>query len=199
MPRRDGLGSRSGVRATRWARRIARQLLPPIVAEPLRRTLLRHRAGEEWQYRPRGWPMDDPQIHGWDAESVAETQLARWPAFVRSVEAVGPLGLSNEAEGPAEGDYATHNTIMSFGYVLGRAAHGRARLSMLDWGGGIGHYCVYARALLPEVERRKIDAAVSPISRWNRSVAHRNPVVPHARAPKQRQRTPSSCVFDAQV
>jgi putative methyltransferase (TIGR04325 family) len=41
---------------------------------------------------------------------------------------------------------------MSFGYVLARVAHGQGRLSMLDWGGGIGHYCIYARALLPEAE-----------------------------------------------
>lgn len=141
----------SGGQVTRRTRRLLGQLLPPIVAEPLRRTLLRNRAGQEWQYRPRGWPMDDPQIHGWDTESVAEAQLARWPAFVRSVDKVGPFGLSNEAAGPVEGDYATHNTIMSFGYVLARAAHGRDRLSMLDWGGGIGHYYVYAEALLPEV------------------------------------------------
>jgi putative methyltransferase (TIGR04325 family) len=82
---------------------------------------------------------------------VVSTQLARWAAFVRSVEGSSPLGLSNEAAGPTEQDYATHNTVMSFGYVLARAAQGLSRVSMLDWGGGIGHYCVYARALLPGV------------------------------------------------
>lgn len=146
--------SGSGVGATRWARRIARQLLPPIVAEPIRRALDRRRSSGhlEWEYRPGGWPDNDPTIHGWDAESVLTTQLTRWPAFVRSVEGSAPFGLSNEAAGPTEGDYGTHNTVMSFGYVLARAARGRGRLSMLDWGGGIGHYCVYTRALLPEVE-----------------------------------------------
>lgn len=137
---------------TRRARRLVGQLLPPIVAEPLRRTILRRRASEEWQYCPQGWPEDDPQIHGWDADSVAETQLARWPAFIRSAETVGPLGLSSEAANPVELDYGTHNTIMSFGYVLERAARGRDGLSMLDWGGGIGHYAVYARALVPDVK-----------------------------------------------
>ena len=81
-----------------------------------------------------------------------ETQLARWPAFVRSVEGSAPFGLSNEAAGPGESDYQIHNTVMSFGYVLARAARGRGQLAMLDWGGGLGHYAVLARALLPEIE-----------------------------------------------
>jgi putative methyltransferase (TIGR04325 family) len=88
---------------------------------------------------------------GWDAESVVSTQLARWRAFVRSVEGSSPLGLSNEAAGPTDRDYGTHNTVMSFAYVLARAAQGLSRVSLLDWGGGIGHYCIYAKALLPGV------------------------------------------------
>jgi putative methyltransferase (TIGR04325 family) len=143
--------SGSGVRVTRRLRRIARQLLPSIIAEPIRRAIERRRSREDWEYRPAGWPDGDPTIHGWDVESVLATQLARWPAFVRSVGTAGPLGLSNEAASPGQSDFRMHNTIMSFGYVLARAARGRDRLSLLDWGGGIGHYAVYARALLPEV------------------------------------------------
>jgi putative methyltransferase (TIGR04325 family) len=41
---------------------------------------------------------------------------------------------------------------MSYGYVLGQAAHALDRITMLDWGGGIGHYEVYTRSLLPGVE-----------------------------------------------
>jgi putative methyltransferase (TIGR04325 family) len=141
-------------RTERSLRRIAKQILPPIVAEQIRRTVAGHRSSgsPEWEYRPSGWPDDDSTIHGWDAESVVSTQLTRWAAFVRSVEGTAPFGLSNEAAGLADHDYGFHNTVMSFGYVLARAAQGRARLSMLDWGGGIGHYFIYARTLLPEVE-----------------------------------------------
>jgi putative methyltransferase (TIGR04325 family) len=35
--------------------------------------------------------------------------------------------------------------------VIGRAAHGRNTLSVLDWGGGLGQYFVYARNLYPEL------------------------------------------------
>ncbi len=40
---------------------------------------------------------------------------------------------------------------MTFGYVAALAARGLDTLSLLDWGGGIGHYYVLARALLPGV------------------------------------------------
>lgn len=138
----------------RRLRRIAKQLLPPILAEPIQRAVDRRRSPRslDWEYLPLGWPDYDPTMPGWDAESVVATQLARWPTFVRSVEEGAPFGLSSEAAGPAEGDYGIHNTVMSFGYVLARAARDRGQLSILDWGGGLGHYYIYARALLPEVD-----------------------------------------------
>ena len=40
--------------------------------------------------------------------------------------------------------------LLSFAYVLARVAAGRDRISVLDWGGGLGHYAVLARAVLPE-------------------------------------------------
>ena len=105
----------------------------------------------EWEYVPEGWRRP---TKGWDVEAVADAQVARWPAFLRAVEANGPLGIHHEAataDHVASDDHSAHNTVLSYGYVLARAAHGRARLSVLDWGGGIGHYFALSRALLPEV------------------------------------------------
>jgi hypothetical protein len=64
--------SGSGVRVTHRIRRIARQLLPPIVTEPMRRALDERRSSglPDWEYCPAGWPDGDPNIHGWDVESV---------------------------------------------------------------------------------------------------------------------------------
>jgi putative methyltransferase (TIGR04325 family) len=106
----------------------------------------------EWEYVPEGWRRP---AKGWDVEAVADAQVARWPAFLTAVEANGPLGIHHEAataDHVASDDHSAHNTVLSYGYVLARAAHGRARLSVLDWGGGIGHYFALSRALLPEVE-----------------------------------------------
>jgi putative methyltransferase (TIGR04325 family) len=127
----------------------ARLLLPPIVADPLRRRLAvraEYAPDAEWAYLPGGWPEGES---GWDSSAVADTQLARWPEFVASLEGPQPIGLSNEAAGVEDGSYRTHNTLMTFGYVLARVAHGRDHLSILDWGGGIGHYHAYAQTLLP--------------------------------------------------
>ena len=65
-----------------------------------------------------------------------------------------PLGVSLEVPESCGGQIATddlgaHNTLMSYGYVLGRAAHNKSRISILDWGGGPGHYYLIGRALLP--------------------------------------------------
>jgi len=48
-------------------------------------------------------------------------------------------------------DYALHNALMTYAYVLTRVVDGRDRLSMLDWEGGPGGDYVYARAMLPEL------------------------------------------------
>jgi putative methyltransferase (TIGR04325 family) len=40
---------------------------------------------------------------------------------------------------------------MSFAWVLALTARNRNRISMLDWGGGIGHYYVYAKALFADL------------------------------------------------
>ncbi len=88
---------------------------------------------------------------GWSHDSIVKTQSGKWAQFLRSVDGPGPLGQSHEANPDAPPDFATHNTIMSFGYALGRATAGHARLSVLDWGGGLGHYYVYATRLFPDV------------------------------------------------
>jgi putative methyltransferase (TIGR04325 family) len=106
--------------------------------------------GPEWEYRPEGAAAWD-HFRGWNDPSVAETQRARWTGFLAALAEPLPLGVAHEAQAISFRDYATHNTLMTFGYVLARAAHGRRSLSTLDWGGGSGHYLALARTLLPEV------------------------------------------------
>ncbi len=129
---------------------IARRLLPPLLYDALRalRPLGRRPA---WEYLPGGFASLPPASRGWNDASVLAAQRERWPAFLAAIEGSGPLGVAHESPAIGREDLAAHNTVMAFGYVLARAAHGRARLSLLDWGGGIGHYAALARALMPEV------------------------------------------------
>ena len=133
-------------------RSLAHNLLPPIAVKAIRSTArIRHGSeAPDWEYLPGGWPDERRHLRGWAAESVVSTQLSRWAEFVDSVEGTASFGRSHESA-VADTDYALHNTVMSFGYVLARASYGREQLSILDWGGGIGHYYVYSRALMPEL------------------------------------------------
>jgi len=115
----------------------------------------RHRGGAgrvrpEWEYVPRA---------GRGASAAGMPPLSR-----RRIAAAGPSSSprcrgparSGRARVPAVGpvvrhDPGWHNAVLTFGYVLARAARG-GEVSVLDWGGGPGHYYVLARALLPEVE-----------------------------------------------
>ena len=81
----------------------------------------RGRQPPEWEYVPEGWSAKD-RIRGWNEESVVETQRARWPAFVRSLEGVGPLGIAHEAAVPTREGWEAHNTLMCYAYVLTLAA-----------------------------------------------------------------------------
>lgn len=128
---------------------LVRDWVPPALLRTLRR--LRGSAQpSEWSYLPGGWPASGAT--GWEDPSVAETQRRLWPGFAGAVEGPGPLGI-NHTDPTHDGcNHGAHNTVISFGYVLTRAAAGRDRVSLLDWGGGAGHYALFARALLPGVQ-----------------------------------------------
>lgn len=133
-------------------RKIARGCLPPVLYDSMRRIWQIARFGApEWEYLRDGWSTVDEKIKGWSDPSIAETQRARWPAFLRATEGTAPLGVSPEAAIPENNDYYAHHVVMAYGYVLSLSASGKSRISLLDWGGGIGHYYIFARRLCPDV------------------------------------------------
>jgi hypothetical protein len=46
---------------------------PPALLNLVRKVRSREQRAE-WVYRPGGWPEADPELAGWDVESVAETE-----------------------------------------------------------------------------------------------------------------------------
>jgi putative methyltransferase (TIGR04325 family) len=106
----------------------------------------------EWEYLPEGWSAaaTNPRIKGWNVEAVLAAYQRSWPRFMHMLESTDPLCVSHEAISEAP-DIIFHNTIISFAYALGLAAMGRSSVSMLDWGGGIGHYYAIGRALFPDL------------------------------------------------
>lgn len=129
---------------------MAQFITPPVFFKgvaALRRSVRRSPGGgfridfrPEWEHLPEGWRHHDPRAIGWRHASIAETQCR------------GPLAFNFFAKDEiVPTDESAHNGLMTFAYVLARAVHGNRQLSVLDWGGGPGHYALVAEALLPEV------------------------------------------------
>lgn len=123
----------------------ASRYLPPALVDALRYL------ASDWEYMPQGWQVEDAAIKGWSDPSVAKAQQEHWPTLVRNLQGPGPLGVSHLPWSETRENRADHNAMMSFGYVLALAARNKDRLSVLDFGGGAGHYFLYSQALLPEV------------------------------------------------
>jgi putative methyltransferase (TIGR04325 family) len=151
------------MRETRPRRRqLLRELIPPVLLSSAARVRARlaHDAprGQEWEYLRNGWPAaTERDVSGWNIKAVAHAYEQRWPALIEALRDTGPVGISLEVPASWRGEILTddreaHNTLMSYAYVLARTARGASRVSMLDWGGGLGHYYLISRALFPELE-----------------------------------------------
>jgi putative methyltransferase (TIGR04325 family) len=138
---------------------IIRRVMPPIVLDAVRslHTGLRgayiSTSVVEWEHIPEGWAYAaaHSEVHGWNVTSILEIYKAKWPSFVARLKGSGPLGVAHESALSTSEDINSHNTTMTFAYALALAARDKQALSVLDWGGGIGHYCLLASAVLPGV------------------------------------------------
>jgi len=109
----------------------------------------------EWECIPEGWGAEesDPAIKGWNVQTVLDAYKAKWDAFLKTTQGAAPFGLPPEAISSASNaDLPYHNGVMVFGYCLALASRNKEAVSMLDWGGGIGHYYLISRALLPDLK-----------------------------------------------
>lgn len=126
-------------------RQIIKSLLPPAIIASVRSfNRLRTNAwAREWVCIGNHWPESAATTAaGWDDPSVAQVEEARMNEFARVISSTEPF---TEQLG-------FHNSYMVFGCVLGRAAQGASRLSMLDYGGGAGRYLLLAGALQPSLD-----------------------------------------------
>lgn len=138
---------------------IVEQLLPPVVVDGLRwlrRGSPEHQtmAKPTLEYTRAGWKpsLENNVSSGWDAACLVEAERVKWDTFCRNLQAAGPLGFSHEHDDlSVRRNIAFHNVHISFAYVLAVAAHAKSQISVLDWGGGLGHYHQLGQAVLPAV------------------------------------------------
>ncbi|MBI5649271.1 MAG: methyltransferase, TIGR04325 family [Chloroflexi bacterium] len=138
------------------AKEIIKLLTPPLLIKFGKRLLplAQNRQLSEWEYIPEGWAYarNHPEVKGWNVSAILETYKSKWERFLEMTQGTEPLGVAHESYQTTRADIASHNTIMSFAYALALAAHKRDEISVLDWGGGIGHYYILAKELLPDVK-----------------------------------------------
>jgi len=107
----------------------------------------------EWEYIPEGWERQnqDPHIKGWNIESVLEAYQANWPTFIKNLESTLPFGISPESNSTDPTNLLFHNIMMTYGCALAVASRNLSQFSLLDWGGGIGHYYLISQKLIPDL------------------------------------------------
>jgi putative methyltransferase (TIGR04325 family) len=133
-------------------RRFLKAITPPVLVSTGRR-VERYVQGRgtppEWEPRPEGWSSHEP-FAGWNVESAVMAYRAKLPAFREAISGSDPLGVSTSAamdiQEPSVGE---QNTLLTFAYALSLASRTSDRVSVLDWGGGLGFFSLLSRAVLP--------------------------------------------------
>lgn len=130
--------------------------LPPFIVMIFRRTerlfstIFMKNKKEEWEFVSMSWPKKE-NSRGWLENSIASTQRKKWDEFNQALNKPDPLGIAHEAIELNHEDFCTHNLVMTFGYILGLVAQSKKSLSILDWGGGLGHYYLFSKTLYPDI------------------------------------------------
>jgi putative methyltransferase (TIGR04325 family) len=132
-------------------KKLLRDITPPLLWRATRILVLGKQVpAHAWQYAPNGFAKGTP-ARGWNLSRVAQAEASRFGAFKASIAAPAPVGGAHETEAPGAQHTWAHGLAMCWAYVLGRAANGHKALSILDWGGGLGHSYLLARSLWPDL------------------------------------------------
>lgn len=104
----------------------------------------------ECEYLPDGWKPRKTDRKGWDNDEMVEHYKKNWPPYMARLQGSGPIDF---APGDPNSSSLVHqNTTLVFGYAAALAASGKTKISVLDWGGAVGHYFLLTKALLPGVD-----------------------------------------------
>lgn len=135
-------------------KKVIRLLTPPIVLKAFSYLKSPATPHQVLEYAPHAWETkSDAMKSGWDSASVTETERAKWDAFCRNLEGAGPLGFAHEhTDLTLTRHVPFHNVHMTYAYVLALTARHKDAISVLDYGGALGHYYQIARAVVPDVK-----------------------------------------------
>ncbi len=147
--------TRSAATRRKRLRSLAFDLAPPMAFKAISQ-LKRKLKGwpVEWQVLPGGFEeaRRDAKIKGWNEQAVMDVYANELQTMRERLDAGIPIGLRELDANARFDEVFNHNLAQTWGWVLGRAAGQSAELSVLDWGGALGHYYVWARALRPDLK-----------------------------------------------
>jgi len=146
------MGTYNGWRSSSWARAAGRVFSRAAPYLPAALVTKINYALSDWAYVPEGWRAQRADMKGWTDPDVARAVEKHWPTLVSNLQGPGPLGVAHFPWSLTRDEVGHHNAMMSYGYVLALAARKKDSLSVLDWGGGAGHYYLYSKTLLPEIQ-----------------------------------------------
>ena len=154
---------------------ILKLFVPPIISY-IWRTIRPRKIKAHLTYAPDGW---DTQLghnsEGWNSAPIIENMESEFENFADQCRQTIPLGFSHlRTEADSGITLRNHNLNMIWAYVLAFASRNKKTLSILDWGGGLGHLYLVAKSVIPEVTLdyhcKEMPATVATGRRINPSV-----------------------------
>jgi hypothetical protein len=108
----------------------------------------------EWSAEPGRKRLGD-QSRSWSLPSVVDLQKSKWTDLERITSHPGAcLAINHEGGRESWGrDLWANNLVLCFAYAFSTAALGKKKVSWLDYGGGLGQYHLFAKALFPGVSQ----------------------------------------------
>jgi putative methyltransferase (TIGR04325 family) len=133
---------------------ILKLITPPILlsfAKSIRNSVLKYIP--EYEFITEDWKLAEnlTKIKGWNQVSILNAYKKNWSNFLINLDNDHIFRISPESISQDCFDLVYHNTLLIFAYSITAATQKKSSLRMLDWGGGIGHYYLIAKSLLPNI------------------------------------------------
>jgi len=126
-------------------------LIPPLMLDDCRVAMSWFRK-PALEYIHEGWdfPLENQNM-GWNSMNPIEIEKKRWEKFLLNLQGTKPIFVQHEANDRSQTNLDFHNRNMTYAYVLSLAAHNKSSVSVLDWGGSLGHYYQLGKTLFPDL------------------------------------------------
>jgi putative methyltransferase (TIGR04325 family) len=108
-----------------------------------------------WEIVPGGWSAvrRDAQMRGWNVRSAVDASAFRAQSqAIANLPLRLPFGLTPSTANAPAPSLEFHNTAESFVHAFLSSTRTLRRATVLDWGGGLGHYSEICRAVAPDLE-----------------------------------------------